>query len=81
MRIVNEILALFDRTGAYLRGHFRLTSGLIALSTCSARWCCNIRSHAEDLGSQLARNVGTVDPGSADQTVVVACDRRSDHRP
>src|SRR5437667_11218636 len=25
---VNDVLALFEETGAYLKGHFRLTSGL-----------------------------------------------------
>ena len=45
-----SILELFRSTGAYLQGHFRLTSGLHSPNTCSARWCCNIRRRRKSWG-------------------------------
>src|SRR5688572_28218647 len=70
MKSVSEILALFDRTGAYLRGHFRLTSGIHSPEYLQCALVLQHPRHAEDLGSQLARKLEQINPGVMIQTVV-----------
>jgi orotate phosphoribosyltransferase len=67
---VNETLALFDRTGAYLRGHFRLTSGLHSPEYLQCALVLQHPEHAEKLGAQLARKLEELNAGIAVQTVV-----------
>jgi orotate phosphoribosyltransferase len=50
----NAVLELFYRTGAYLRGHFRLTSGLHSPEYLQSALVLQHPSHAEALGSQLS---------------------------
>ena len=62
---------LFEETGAYLRGHFRLTSGLHSAEYLQ---CAKVLAHpayAERLGRQLAEKLAPV-LGSARVDVVVA---------
>lgn len=48
------VLELFRETGAYLNGHFRLTSGLHSPEYLQCALVLQHPSHAERLGSQLA---------------------------
>ena len=45
---------MFERTGAYLRGHFRLTSGLHSPEYLQCAKVLQYPQHAEPLGAQLA---------------------------
>src|SRR5947209_10616393 len=47
-------LDLFKRTGAYLRGHFRLTSGLHSPEYLQCALVLQYPEHAERLGRELA---------------------------
>lgn len=49
-----EILELFTRTGAYLRGHFRLTSGLHSAEYLQCALVLQHPAHAAELGRRLA---------------------------
>lgn len=49
-----EILELFERAGAYLRGHFRLTSGLHSPEYLQCALVLQHPEHAERLGRELA---------------------------
>jgi orotate phosphoribosyltransferase len=53
----SQILALFDQTGAYLRGHFRLTSGLHSPEYLQCALLLQHPAHAERLGRELAQGV------------------------
>ena len=70
MKSVSEILALFDRTGAYLRGHFRLTSGLHSPEYLQCALVLQHPQHAGELGSMLARKFEQFNPGVQIETVV-----------
>ena len=61
--MVNDILDLFDRTGAYLRGHFRLTSGLHSPEYLQCALVLQYPEHAERLGKRLAGVLADLDPG------------------
>jgi orotate phosphoribosyltransferase len=50
----DPILALFEKTGAYLRGHFRLTSGLHSPEYLQCAKILQYPCHAETLGADLA---------------------------
>ncbi len=50
----DPILALFERTGAYLRGHFRLTSGLHSPEYLQCAKVLQYPEHAAALGAALA---------------------------
>jgi orotate phosphoribosyltransferase len=67
---VSEILELFERTGAYLRGHFRLTSGLHSPEYLQCAQVLQHPEYAEQLGRQLARALREVDESSSIQIVV-----------
>jgi orotate phosphoribosyltransferase len=51
----DRVLDLFEQTGAYLRGHFRLTSGLHSGSYLQSALVLQHPRHAERLGRELAR--------------------------
>lgn len=51
----SQILELFRQTGAHLRGHFRLTSGLHSPEYLQCALVLQHPSHAERLGQELAR--------------------------
>ena len=61
---------MFEQTGAYLHGHFRLTSGLHSGEYLQ---CAKVLAHpayAEELGRTLASKVKLLAPGSALDAVV-----------
>jgi orotate phosphoribosyltransferase len=53
-------LALFEETGAYLRGHFRLTSGLHSGEYLQCAKVLAYPAYAEYLGAQLAERLRTL---------------------
>jgi orotate phosphoribosyltransferase len=55
--IAEKTLAIFNRTGAYLRGHFRLTSGLHSPEYLQCALVLQHPSLAEHLGIELAREL------------------------
>ncbi len=52
--LLNHTLDLFKQTGAYLRGHFRLTSGLHSPEYLQCALVLQHPDHAERLGRELA---------------------------
>jgi orotate phosphoribosyltransferase len=52
-----QVLDLFQRTGAYLTGHFRLTSGKHSPNYLQSALVLQHPAHAETLGRQLAANL------------------------
>jgi orotate phosphoribosyltransferase len=58
-----EVLELFQQAGAYLRGHFRLTSGLHSPEYLQCALVLQYPSHAERLGRELARALREILPG------------------
>jgi len=67
---VDETLALFDHTGAYLRGHFRLTSGLHSPEYLQCALVLQHPESAAELGSRLANSVKELNPSTKIDTVV-----------
>lgn len=67
---MSPILDLFTDTGAYLSGHFRLTSGLHSSEYLQCAKVLQWPQHAESLGQQLAAKVREL--SSEAPTVVVA---------
>ncbi len=59
-----RILELFHKTGAYLKGHFRLTSGLHSPEYLQCALVLQHPNHAEHLGAELAAKVREILPGS-----------------
>lgn len=57
-----EVLELFRRTGAYLNGHFRLTSGLHSPEYLQCALVLQHPEHAERLGRMLAEQVRGLAP-------------------
>jgi orotate phosphoribosyltransferase len=57
-----SILDLFRATGAYLNGHFRLTSGLHSPEYLQCALVLQHPGHAENLGRELARELGPLLP-------------------
>ncbi|MGH9721568.1 MAG: orotate phosphoribosyltransferase [Bryobacteraceae bacterium] len=66
----DRILELFERTGAYLRGHFRLTSGLHSSEYLQCALVLQHPAHAESLARELASALGGVTGGKPVQCVV-----------
>jgi orotate phosphoribosyltransferase len=66
-----SIMQLFEETGAYLRGHFRLTSGLHSPEYLQCAKVLAYPQHAEHLGAQLAEKLRPLLEGEQ-PTVVVA---------
>src|SRR5664279_1500304 len=65
-----SVMDLFEETGAYLRGHFRLTSGLHSAEYLQ---CAKVLAHpryAERLGWNLARQLAEMLAGAAVEIVV-----------
>lgn len=58
---VSSTLELFEQTGAYLRGHFRLTSGLHSPEYLQCARVLQFPEHAEALGRQLAKAIRGLD--------------------
>ena len=53
----DRVLDLFQQTGAYLKGHFRLTSGLHSPEYLQSAIVLSHPQHAETLGRQLASRI------------------------
>jgi orotate phosphoribosyltransferase len=66
-----SVLDLFRATGAYLSGHFRLTSGLHSPEYLQCALVLQHPSHAERLGAELAAAVRSI-TGAENISVVVA---------
>ncbi len=61
---------LFEETGAYLRGHFRLTSGLHSGEYLQCAKVLAFPHYAERLGSELANKIQSLIGGAALNVVV-----------
>jgi len=57
---VTSVLDLFQETGAYLKGHFRLTSGLHSPEYLQCALVLQHPRHAETLGKALAQAISTL---------------------
>lgn len=66
---MNDTLELFERTGAYLRGHFRLTSGLHSPEYLQCAKVLQYPEHAQVLGRQLAEAIRGLNPSATIQVV------------
>jgi len=66
----NPVLDLFHETGAYLRGHFRLTSGLHSPEYLQCALVLQHPVHAARLGSLLAAALRSLVPDAEAETVV-----------
>jgi orotate phosphoribosyltransferase len=62
----DSVLELFRSTGAYLQGHFRLTSGLHSAEYLQCALVLQHPAAAERLGRWLAQELRTVAPGRID---------------
>src|SRR3954465_1675410 len=67
----SSVMDLFEQTGAYLRGHFRLTSGLHSGEYLQCAKVLAYPDHAEALGRQLATEIEAKLEGNS-ATVVVS---------
>jgi orotate phosphoribosyltransferase len=65
-----SILELFERTGAYLRGHFRLTSGLHSGEYLQCAKVLAYPEYAEKLGRELAGKIASFLTGDPPGAVV-----------
>ena len=63
-------MALFEETGAYLHGHFRLTSGLHSSEYLQCAKVLANPAYAERLGQELAEKIKTLLAGTIPQVVV-----------
>lgn len=63
-------MALFEETGAYLHGHFRLTSGLHSNEYLQCAKVLAIPSYAEKLGRDLAQQIKSLLKGVKPAVVV-----------
>ena len=63
-------LDLFHETGAYLRGHFKLTSGLHSGEYLQCAKVLAFPSYAERLGSELAKRIESLTGGASIDAVV-----------
>jgi orotate phosphoribosyltransferase len=70
MTDTNAILELFERTGAYLRGHFRLTSGMHSPEYLQCARVLSHPEHAAGLGARLAEAVRALAGNRAPGVVV-----------
>lgn len=68
----NGTLALFEKTGAYLRGHFRLTSGLHSPHYLQCALVLQDPANAEQLGAELAQALSSYTEGGVDLVVAPA---------
>ncbi len=65
-------MELFERTGAYLRGHFRLTSGLHSGEYLQCAKVLAYPAFAEELGRKLADKLRTAVDGNVDVVLAPA---------
>ncbi len=65
-----SVMALFEETGAYLHGHFRLTSGLHSNEYLQCAKVLAHPSYAERLGRELATKIKELLNGDVPQVVV-----------
>jgi orotate phosphoribosyltransferase len=68
--VAEETLDIFHRTGAYLRGHFRLTSGLHSPEYLQCALVLQNPSYAEHLGRYLADRLQSLAPGTPPRVVI-----------
>jgi len=68
--VAGETLDIFNRTGAYLRGHFRLTSGLHSPEYLQCALVLQHPGDAEVLGNYLAERIVALAPDVPPQVVV-----------
>jgi orotate phosphoribosyltransferase len=68
--VAEDTLDIFHRTGAYLRGHFRLTSGLHSPEYLQCALVLQNPSYAERLGKYLADKLEALVPGKNARVVV-----------
>ena len=66
----DSVLALFAQTGAYLKGHFRLTSGLHSPEYLQCALVLRYPPHAETLGRSLAASLRSLAAGQPIDMVV-----------
>lgn len=64
-----QVLQTFEQTGAYLRGHFRLTSGLHSPEYLQCALVLQHPVHAEQFGQVLAAKLQALEPGARIRTV------------
>ena len=64
-----SVLELFRSTGAYLEGHFRLSSGLHSAEYLQCALVLQHTAAAERLGRLLAQELRTLEPGKIDVVV------------
>ncbi len=60
-----SVMQLFEQTGAYLRGHFRLTSGLHSGEYLQCAKILAYPAYAQDFGEQLANRLRSILPRAA----------------
>jgi orotate phosphoribosyltransferase len=68
----SALMDLFEETGAYLRGHFRLTSGLHSGEYLQCAKVLAYPAYAERLGSELARHLREIESGKVDAILAPA---------
>jgi orotate phosphoribosyltransferase len=66
----DNVIPLFEQTGAYLKGHFRLTSGLHSPEYLQCALVLSHPSHAETLGRSLAAALRQLTGGKTINLVV-----------
>ncbi len=66
----DPVMSLFEETGAYLRGHFRLTSGLHSGEYLQCAKVLAVPAYAERLGRELASALGPMLNGSRVEVVI-----------
>jgi orotate phosphoribosyltransferase len=70
MPLERSVMQLFEETGAYLRGHFRLTSGLHSAEYLQCAKVLAFPEHAESLGKMLAERLRSLLNGQRPSVVV-----------
>ena len=68
--VAEETVDIFHRTGAYLRGHFRLTSGLHSPEYVQCALVLQNPSYAEHLGRYLAERLQELAAGAPPRLVI-----------
>jgi orotate phosphoribosyltransferase len=66
----DRVLPLFEQTGAYLQGHFRLSSGLHSSGYLQSALVLRHPRHAEQLGRSLAKALLNLTAGEAPGLVI-----------
>ncbi len=66
----DSVLHLFEQTGAYLQGHFRLSSGLHSSGYLQSALVLQHPKHAEQLGRSLAKALLNLTAGEAPGLVI-----------